>query len=83
MIRVNSSLASDLSPSPLTIKSHESLSGSSPMMMPHGLQHMQHLIQQHLSPAQFQNFFQQQGLLMQQQVGGMLVSSSGWISPVA
>ncbi|KAF0287313.1 Forkhead box protein P4 [Amphibalanus amphitrite] len=67
VIRVASSLASEHAPSPLTIKSHESLTGSSPMMVPHGLQHMQHLIQQHLSPAQFQNFFQQQGLLMQQQ----------------
>ena len=70
MIRVNTNtnLGPDHTASPLAIKSHESLSGSSPMMMPHGLQHMQHLIQQHLTPAQFQTFFQQQGLLMQQQV---------------
>ena len=38
------------------------------MMMPPGLQHMQQLIQHQLSPAQVQTFFQQQGLLMQQQV---------------
>lgn len=67
VIRVNSNLGADHAASPLTIKSHEALSGSAPMMMPHGLQHMQHLIQQHLTPGQFQNFFQQQGLLMQHQ----------------
>ncbi|XP_037070173.1 uncharacterized protein LOC119091477 [Pollicipes pollicipes] len=65
VIRVSSSKTDHSTP--LSIKSHDSSSGAAPMMMPPGLQHMQHLIQQHLSPAQFQNFFQQQGLLMQQQ----------------
>ncbi|XP_037086304.1 forkhead box protein P1-like isoform X2 [Pollicipes pollicipes] len=54
-------------PASPTTKSHDSAAGAAPMMMPPGLQHMQQLIQQHLSPAQFQNFFQQQGLLVQQQ----------------
>ncbi|KAF0310846.1 Forkhead box protein P1 [Amphibalanus amphitrite] len=64
VIRSTSRAARPASPS---AKSHDSAGGGTSMMMPPGLQHMQQLIQHQLSPAQFQNFFQQQGLLMQQQ----------------
>ena len=53
---------------PASPKSHDAAGGTT--MMPPGLQHVQQLIQQQLSPAQVQTFLQQQGLLMQQQVGG-------------